>query len=52
MFLVVPLPWWLLGPVPTRVLAGHLLHLLYADHRHPAAGSRALPVAVAVPGKH
>ncbi|XP_045847873.1 protein GPR108 isoform X1 [Meles meles] len=28
---------------------GHLLRVLHADHRHPAAGGRALPVAVAVP---
>ncbi|XP_044774301.1 protein GPR108 isoform X1 [Neomonachus schauinslandi] len=28
---------------------GHLLRLLYTDHRHPAAGGHALPVAMAVP---
>uniref|UniRef100_A0ABI8AT12 GOST seven transmembrane domain-containing protein n=1 Tax=Felis catus TaxID=9685 RepID=A0ABI8AT12_FELCA len=27
----------------------HLLRLFHEDHRHPAAGGRALPVAVAVP---
>uniref|UniRef100_A0A673VFX9 G protein-coupled receptor 108 n=1 Tax=Suricata suricatta TaxID=37032 RepID=A0A673VFX9_SURSU len=28
---------------------GHLLRLFHEDHRHPAAGGRPLPVAVAVP---
>lgn len=41
-----------MGPMPTRVPAGHLLHLLHADRCRPAVCGRALPVAVALPGDH
>lgn len=39
------------GLCPTPCPAGHLLRVLHAGHRHPAAGGRAVPVAVAVPGE-